>query len=100
MTIELISAIFTIDIGDAPALTFEARNLREARELCHEHWLKEDLTEIQSGGFPLWDGKAKLRARPAVPNEAALFVEAKNSTQPSDDLMLVYLIEVDSIRDG
>jgi hypothetical protein len=99
MTIDLLRAIFTIDIGDAPALTFEAQNLREARELCHEHWLKEDLVEAQSNGVPLWNGKAKLTARPALPDEAALFVEAKNSTEPSDDLMLVYLMEVDTIPD-
>jgi hypothetical protein len=96
----LVHAIFTIDIGDAPTLIFEAHNLREARELCHEQWLKEDLTEIQSGGVPLWNGKAKLRARPALPDEAALFVEAKSSSRPSDDLMLVYLIEVDGIPDA
>jgi hypothetical protein len=43
----------------------------------------------------LWDGKAKLRARPALPDEAVLFIEAKNSSQPSDDLMFVYLVELD-----
>jgi hypothetical protein len=42
MTVELLPAIFTIDISDTPVLTFEAQNLREAREVCHEHWLKED----------------------------------------------------------
>jgi hypothetical protein len=45
---------------------------------------------------PLWDGKAKLRARMAVPDEIALFAEAKNSGEPSDGLMLVYLVELDS----
>ena len=95
MTADLLPTIFTIDIGDTPTLTFEARNLREAREVCHEHWLKEDLAEAQSGGVPLWNGKAKLRARPALPDEAVLFIEAKNSSQPSDDLMFVYLVELD-----
>jgi hypothetical protein len=49
-----VTAIFTIDIGDTPTVTFEAQNLREARELCHEHWLKEDLAEAKSGGG--WEG--------------------------------------------
>ena len=43
----------------------------------------------------LWDGKAKLRARMALPDESALFAEAKNNGQPSDGLMLVYLVKVD-----
>jgi hypothetical protein len=60
MTADPVPAIFTIDIGDTPTVTFEARNLREARELCREHWLKEDLAEAKSGGVPLWDGKAKF----------------------------------------
>ena len=69
MTTDLVPAIFTIDIGDTPTVTFEARNFREARELCHERWLKEDLAEAKSGGVPLWDGKAKLRARLSLPEE-------------------------------
>ena len=69
MTADLVPAIFTIDIGDRPTVTFEAQNLREARKLCHEHWLKEDLAEAKSGGVPLWDGTAKLRARLSLPEE-------------------------------
>jgi len=63
MTANVLSRIFTIEIGDTPTLTFEAQNLREAQELCHEQWLKDDLAEAKSDGAPLWDGKAKLRVR-------------------------------------
>jgi hypothetical protein len=59
-------------IGDTPTLTFEAQNLREAHELCHEQWLKDDLAEAKSDGVPLWDGKAMLRARIALPDESAI----------------------------
>jgi hypothetical protein len=31
----------------------------------------------------------------AVPDEIALFAEAKNNGEPSDGLMLVYLVELD-----
>lgn len=95
MTANVLSSVFTIEIGDTPTLTFEAQNLREAHQLCHEHWLRDDLAEAKSDGVPLWDGKAKLRARIALPDEMALFAEAKNNGQPSDGLMLVYLIELD-----
>jgi hypothetical protein len=40
MTANVLSRNFTIEIGDAPTLTFEAQNLREAQELCHEQWLR------------------------------------------------------------
>jgi len=95
MTANVPSRIFTIEIGDTPTLTFEAQNLREAQELCREQWLKDDLAEAKSDGAPLWDGKAKLRARIALLDESALFTEAKNNGQPSDGLMLVYLVKLD-----
>ena len=89
------SAAWRSAIGDTSTPTFEAQNLREAQELCREQWLKDDLAEAKSDGAPLWDGKAKLRARIALPNESAVFSEAKNNGQPSDGLMLVYLVELD-----
>ncbi len=57
--------------------------------------MKDDLAEAKSDGVPLWDGKAMLRARIALPDEMALFAEAKNNGQPFDGLTLVYLIELD-----
>ena len=95
MTANVLFRIFTIEIGDRPTLTFEVQNQREAQELCHEQWLKDDLAEAKSDGALLWDGKAKLRARMASPDERTLFAEAKNSGQSSDGLMLVHLVELD-----
>lgn len=96
----MLPSIFTIEIGETPTLAFEAQNFREAREMCREQWLKDDLAEARANGVPLWDGKAKLRARSALPDEIALFAEARNNAQPSDGLMLVYLVELDLEADG
>jgi hypothetical protein len=79
MTANVLPKIFTVEIGDTPTLTFEVQNLREAQELCHEQWLKDDLAEAKSDGVPLWDGKAKLPARIALPDESAIFAEAKTT---------------------
>ena len=95
MTANALFRIFTIEIGNTPTLTFEAQNIREAQELCHERWLKDDLAQARSHDIPLWDGKAKLRARTALPDESAVFAEAKNTGQRTDGLMLVYLVELD-----
>jgi len=89
MTANVLSRIFTIEIGDTPTLMFEAQSMREAQGLCHGQWLKDDLAEAKSDGAPLWDGTAKLRARIARPDESAVFTEAKNNGQSSDRLMLV-----------
>ena len=95
MTAYALPRIFTIEIGNTPTLVFEAQNLSEAQELCHEQWLKDELAEAKSDGAPLWDGKANLRARMALPDESAQFAAAKKNGQPSDGLMLVYLVELD-----
>jgi hypothetical protein len=95
MITNVLPSMFTIETGGTPTLVFEAKNLRDAHELCDEQWLKGDLAEAKCNGFPLWDGKAKLRARIASPDESAMFAEAKNSGEPSDGLMLVYLVELD-----
>jgi hypothetical protein len=95
MTENLLPSVFTIEISGTATLTFEARNLREAHELCREEWLKQDLLELKTDGASLWDGKAKLRARIALPDEIARFTEGKNSGHESEGLVLVYLVEVD-----
>jgi hypothetical protein len=48
MSENALPSVFTIEIGGTPTLTFEAQNLREAHELCHEEWLKGDLVEAKS----------------------------------------------------
>jgi hypothetical protein len=77
MITNVLPSIFTIETGGTPMLVFEAKYLRGAHELCHEQWLKSDLAEAKSNGVPLWDGKATLRTRMALPDESTTFSEAK-----------------------
>jgi hypothetical protein len=87
--------IFTLDVGPTPVLTFEAKNLREAHEICHEHWLLADLRQMTRDGQPLWDGKTRLRARYAADAEKAAFRATGSSTSAADDLSLVFLVALD-----
>ena len=92
----LLPAIFTLDIGGRPTLAFEAKNLRESQQLCHEYWLRRDIADLTSNGTPLWDGKARLRARRSTEDEIAVYREAVRDAVPSqDDLLLAYLVELD-----
>ena len=97
----MVAAVFTLVVGGRPVLSFEARYLRESWEICHEQWLKEDLTDLRSNGVPLWDGKARLRSRHAGETEAELYRQAAQAQEgPSpDDMLLVYLVELDTIED-
>jgi hypothetical protein len=91
----MISAIFTLDVGGKPTLTFEARNLRESYELSREAWLRDDIVRLKSNGIPLWDGKALLKSRYATEAEKAVFLEA--SEEPAhDEMVLAYLVELDA----
>lgn len=102
MSVALQPLIFTIDVGQRPVLAFEAKNLREAHEMCHESWLLSDLKELRSNGEQLWDGKTKLRARYADDNEKAAYRAAGTAPDQADcdelecdDLPLVFLIAID-----
>jgi hypothetical protein len=90
----MVPAIFTLDVGGKPILTFEAKNLREAWELCHEEWLRDDIARLKSHGIPLWDGKAILKSRYATASEKAVFLGATGEPAP-EDMVLAYLVELD-----
>jgi hypothetical protein len=90
------SAIFTLDVGDRPILAFEAKNLREAWELCHERWLLEDVARLPSDGIPLCDRAATLRSRGSTERERAIYREAaQGAGSLTDELVLAYLVELD-----
>jgi hypothetical protein len=94
-----LSAIFTLDIAGRPIFAFEAKNLRESRELCHEHWVRNDIAGLTSNGVSIWDGKAPLRARRSTEDEIALYREAERETpQTQGDLLLAYLVELDVLE--
>ncbi|WP_246175448.1 hypothetical protein [Bradyrhizobium paxllaeri] len=95
----LLPGIFTLDIDGRPTLAFEAKNLRESQQLCHEHWLLQDITCLTSNGAPLWDGKARLRARRSTENEIVAYREAtRDSKQIDGDLLLAFLVELDDLH--
>jgi hypothetical protein len=99
MPVDLLPAIFTLDIGFKPILSFAAKNLREAHEICHEHWLRADVTRLTSNGAALWDGKARIRARYASATEAAAYRQvARDAVQTSDEILLAFLVELDGRR--
>ncbi|BAL07331.1 MULTISPECIES: hypothetical protein [Bradyrhizobium] len=95
MTPTLFPSVFTIEIGGTPTVTFEAKSLLEANEICSAPWLREDFTSTQSNGAPLWDGKAPLRARVGFADEIATFDDASKDAQSSDGMLMVYLVELD-----
>lgn len=85
----IVRRVFALDVDGRPTLAFEARNQLEARELCKEAWLRDDLTSLNSNGVPLCGAKSKLSVRLAEAEEAVLFGQAaKAAANPSGDLVL------------
>jgi hypothetical protein len=89
-----MSAIFTLEIGDKPIVTFKAKNLRGSSELCREQWFRDDVARLKSHGVSVWDGKVALKTRYATEAENAAFLEA-TAESLSDEMVLVYLVELD-----
>jgi hypothetical protein len=87
--------VFVLETKGTAILAFEAATMREAMELGRETWLRDDLARLTSNHAPLWDLKAPIKARAAYPEEAEVFRQA--AKDDSDDLPIVYLIELDRI---
>ncbi|MFY9954376.1 hypothetical protein [Bradyrhizobium sp.] len=88
--------MFTLEVDGKPILTFEADRFREAQELGKERWLHADLSALTSNGVPLMNANARLSVRPANLKEANIFGQAAAATKPSEDMVLAYLVELDS----
>ncbi len=88
-------SVFTMDIDGKPILAFEAKNVREASELCKEDWLRADLSVLTSDGIPLCTAAAKLSVRRATESETQVYRDANREAQSPDDLLLAYLVELD-----
>jgi len=71
--------IFTMEVDGKPVIAFEANGLAEARELCSERWLKDDLAALASGGVPIYKTGAKLQVRRATDEEIEMYGDAERS---------------------
>jgi hypothetical protein len=89
------SRVFTLEVDGLPTLAFEASRTKEAQEICKESWLRSDLILLKSDGVPLCAPQSKLSVRPATAEEAIFFEQAAAAAKPSDDMVLVYLIDLD-----
>jgi hypothetical protein len=47
-----LGSVFTIEVDGRPMVAFEAKQLREANELCNEDWFRADLSALSSNGAP------------------------------------------------
>ena len=89
------SRVFTLEVDGRAILAFKADNANQAKQLCKEAWLLEDLKVFTSNGAPLRTDQSQLSVRTATAEEAVMFGEAAEVPNPSDDLLLAYLVELD-----
>ena len=94
------SRVFTLEVDGRPILAFEASGTKEARQLCQELWLHNDLSISTSGGVRLRTAKSILSVRLASPDEATVFGLVANMTKnSSEDMVLAYLVDLDGQED-
>jgi hypothetical protein len=87
-----------MEVDGRATVAFEAKNFREASELCKEDWLRADLIALTSNGVSLCTPTATLKVRRADETETQIYREAERQTQ-TDDLVLAYLVELDGADD-
>ncbi|MFY9957676.1 hypothetical protein [Bradyrhizobium sp.] len=89
-------SIFTIEVDGKPTLAFEAKKYSEAEVICQGEQLRTKLSALESGDLPLASGEnAVLDVRLANRDEAARYKQAAAGSHSTDDLLLVYLVELD-----
>jgi hypothetical protein len=91
----IVARVFTLEVDGKPTVSFEVRNQIEARELCREQWFRTDLCLLTSNGLPLCSTESKLVVRLATAEQNAAFRQAEGAAKPTDDMLLVYLVELD-----
>jgi hypothetical protein len=84
------SRVFALEFDGRPKLAFEAKNTRQAQELCKESWLRDDLVSLKSGGVPLGTAQSKLSIRLATDEETVIYERATEIANPSDEILLAY----------
>lgn len=89
-----VGSVFAMEIDGRPIVAFEAKNFREAFELCKEDWLRTDLIALTSNGVALCTPTSTLKVRRADELEAQIYREAELQAQ-TDDLVLAYLVDLD-----
>jgi hypothetical protein len=88
-------SIFTVEINGTPTVALQAKRHKDAESLCEQDRLRTDFSTLTSNGSPLWDASAVVNVRLATPAEAVLYRQARQSTEPSDDINVVYLVNLD-----
>jgi hypothetical protein len=88
-------SIFTIEINGRPTLALQAKRHADAERLCQHGRLRTELSTITSHGTPLCDAGASMKVRLATADEAVLYRRATQSTEPSSETNVVYLVDLD-----
>jgi hypothetical protein len=88
-------SIFTLEINGRPTLALQAKRHADAERLCEYDRLRIKLSTVMSDGAPLCDASATMKLRLANAEEAVLYRRATQSTEPSSDTNVVYLVDLD-----
>ena len=80
--------VFVLETNGNAILAFEAATMHEAMELGREAWLRNELEQLTSNGFPVWDSEAPTRTRTAFPEERDIFKGAAQE-DANEDLHIV-----------
>ena len=86
-------SVFTVEINGTPTVALQAKRHQEAVRFCEQERLRAALNTLTSDGVPMFDAKANLKVRLANPGEVELYRQAMQSTPPSDELNVVYLVD-------
>ena len=84
-----------MEINGTPTVALQAKRHKDAERLCEQDRLRTYLSTLTPNGNLLWDASAIMRVRLATAAEAVLYRQATQTSEPSDDINVVYLVGLD-----
>ena len=89
---------FVLEIDGRAIVAFHAQKVQDARNMCREEWLRDDINALTSNGAPILTAKSKLRTRVATNDESAILEAAAKVQEDSEEMVLAYLVDIDHLK--
>jgi hypothetical protein len=87
------NSTFTVDINGAPIFVFQAKRHGDAEEVCSE-WTETYLADLVAKDLVVYDANSSIKVRLARSDELTAYQTATDATSSSDDVKLVYLVNL------
>src|SRR5688572_14275648 len=92
--------VYVAEIAGRPIVAFQSETKLEAQSMVAADWFRAELSVLESGNRPLWDGHSEIHVREALEDERAQWDSSRakailaGEAEEDDEGFLTYLVPV------